>query len=72
MPSSCSAPCQAIWRSNSIPNLYVLLPAWGWLGMSVLLYIFLAGSAWFLMQVVGKITNAQQSGMHLSQSDVFA
>ncbi|QZH75189.1 MAG: DUF4328 domain-containing protein [Erythrobacter sp.] len=57
---------------DSIPNLYVLLPTWGWLGMSVLLYIFLAGSAWFVMQFVRKITDAQQSGAHLSQSDVFA
>lgn len=57
---------------DSIPNLYVLLPTWGWLGMSLLLYIFLAGSAWFVMQFVGKITAAQVSGLHLSQSDVFA
>ncbi len=57
---------------DAVPGVFVLLPVWAWLGMSVMLYILLAGSAWFLLRLVGRITAAQEAGMHLSQSDVFA
>ena len=56
---------------NSIPGVHVLLPMWGWLGLSVLLYIMLAGSAWFLFKIISKVTLAQENGLHLSQASVF-
>lgn len=57
---------------DALPGVFVLLPVWAWLGLSVLLYVLVAGSAWFLLRLVGRITAAQEAGMHLSQSDVFA
>ncbi|WP_234421285.1 DUF4328 domain-containing protein [Erythrobacter sp. EC-HK427] len=57
---------------DSIQFVHVIMPIWGWLGLSILLYTFLAGSAWYLAQIVTKVTYAQVNGAHQSQSDVFA
>ncbi|WP_271077344.1 DUF4328 domain-containing protein [Aurantiacibacter sp. MUD61] len=57
---------------DSIPGVHVMLPPAAFVGLFILLYLLMLGSAWFMMQIIRKVTAAQQHGMHLSQGDVFA
>ena len=57
---------------QSIPGLYVLMPMWAQLGLLVLLAVFVCGSAYFLAQIVRKVTRAQVELQHVGQADVFA
>lgn len=57
---------------DSLEGVHVLLPQWAFLFLFTLIYLLLLGSAWYLMQIVKKVSDAQASGLHLSQSDVFA
>ena len=56
---------------NSIPGVFVLMPPLAQAGLYLLLGLFLIGSAWFLSQVIAKVTRAQTNMEHVSQSDVF-
>lgn len=56
---------------DQIPGVFVMTPDYAWAGMFALFGLFLAGSAWFLSQVVRQATAAQLDGLHLSQTDVF-
>ena len=57
---------------DAIPGVHVLLPMGAWFGLGVFLYVLLAGSAFYFLQLTAKITAAQESGLHYGQSDVFA
>lgn len=57
---------------NSVPGLYVLLPDWAWVLMFALLYLLVAGSAFYLLQIVRKVTAAQVAGMQFGTADTFA
>ncbi len=56
---------------DSIPYVHVLLPALGWAGLGLLFTIFVLGSAWFLLQIVNKVTAAQNAMLHYAQAGVF-
>lgn len=56
---------------DAIPGVFVLLPMWAFLLLIALLYLLVLGSAWFLLQVVQRVTDAQAAGYHVSQGDVF-
>ena len=57
---------------DAIPGVFVLLPVWASGLLVVLLYVLVLGSAWFFLQVIRKVTAAQEAGMHVGHSDVFA
>ncbi|MEL1249738.1 DUF4328 domain-containing protein [Aurantiacibacter gilvus] len=56
---------------ESIPGLYVIMPAFAAIGLFLLFGLFMVGSAWFMAQTVAKVTRAQTDLEHVSQADVF-
>lgn len=47
---------------DAVPGIYVTTPAWADIGISVLSTVLLAGSAWFLQQIIAEVT-AMQRGL---------
>lgn len=44
-----------------LPGVYLLTPFWAGYAWTVLLLLFVAGSAWYLQRIVREVTEAQQS-----------
>lgn len=61
-----------IFLVESIPGVFVVMPPFAVIGLFVLFTVFVLGSAFYLMQVVRKVTAAQTAMQHVGQSDVFA
>lgn len=57
---------------ESMPGVYVLMPDFAAVGLFLLFGLFMLGSAWFLAQIVAKVTRAQTEFQHVAQAEVFA
>ncbi|MCB2066595.1 MAG: DUF4328 domain-containing protein [Erythrobacter sp.] len=57
---------------QALPGVYVLMPDFAQVGLFLLYGLFMLGSAWFLAQVVAKVTRAQSEYQHVAQAEVFA
>jgi hypothetical protein len=61
-----------VYFFESMPGVFVLMPDFAFIGLFLLYGIFMLGSAWFLAQVVAKVTRAQGEFQHVAQAEVFA
>ena len=55
-----------------ITNLYVVQPPGVNTGLFLFSLVLLTGSAAFLIRTIGTVTKAQQQGLRIAQTDVFA